>query len=340
MEVESDMVALSGQERRTAIPKSILRAMGGVYRAGSRLHRLIYDQMIEQIRLSIPVISVGNIIAGGSGKTPFVHYLTNLLRPKQVAILSRGYKRKSKKMLKVVEGMPFEMCGDEPKFLKRHLPEATVIVGKDRVHAGRLAAMLGSEIILLDDGFQHRRLYRDRDIVMMDGQNPFGEGHFLPYGDLRENPAVLARADLIVLLRVADLSHLEKVKGELAKWTNAPVMSMNIGYDNEKEIAGKRIGLFCAIARPRRLIEILQRLESHVVQVTLKPDHDPFSIEELRKIADSAKERGAELLVCTEKDAIKWSAFPQLSLPVIPLKMCLHAQFGIEHLERAIRGVV
>lgn len=339
MNLESHITSIIEGEKKAPLTKALLRVMSSAYRAGSHLHRTAFDSFITKARLSLPVISVGNIVTGGNGKTPLVHYLATQLAPKKVAILSRGYKRKSKKTLVVTEDMLVEECGDEAKLLKQKLPEASVLVGKDRGYSGHLATVLGADVVLLDDGLQHRRLHRDVEIIAMEANNLFGGGHFLPYGYLRDEPKILSQADLIVLSGVRDEEHFQKLEIELRKWTDAPVSSMHATFTNQEEVAGKKVGAFCAIARPKRFLKTLESFGCNVVTSKFKPDHDPFSTKELEILAEQAKEKGAEKLVCTEKDAIKWSQVPELALPITPLRMSLEPEFGKEHLEKLIHGV-
>lgn len=339
MKLESHIISIIEGEKEAPISKALMRLVSGGYRTGSLFHRMAYDFLLPKTRLSLPVISVGNIVAGGSGKTPFIHYLAKELAPKKVAILSRGYKRKSNKTLVVTEDMLAEECGDEPKLLKHKLPEVSILVGKDRAYLGLQASALGAEILLIDDGLQHRKLHRDVEIITMEANNLFGGGHFLPYGYLRDSPKSLSYAHLIVLSGVKDKKHFNDIEKKLRKWTDAPIISMKAIYENREEIAGKKVGGFCAIARPQRFFKTLESLGCEVVSSSCKPDHDPFSTKELAILAQQAKEKGAERLVCTEKDAIKWSQALELALPITPLQMVLEPQFGGQHLETLIHGV-
>lgn len=327
-------------ERKAQSIPYLARAASGVMCAASHLNHILYGRLIPKTHLSIPVISVGNIVAGGSGKTPFVRYLAEALAPRQIAILSRGYKRQTKDTLIVNDETCASACGDEPKLLKEKLPSSIVIAEKNRSLSGHLATALGAEVILLDDGFQHRRLHRDCDIVMIDGGDPFGRGHFLPYGHLRDDPRKLKKADLIALMGIADRDHFCAIKEKLAPFTSAPLTSMELVCENGEELMHRSVASFCAIASPHRFQRTLNRLGCTVVLSLEKPDHDPFSRAELETFARQAKGRGAETLVCTEKDWVKLSHPLRLDLTIIPLKISLRPQFGGDHLESLINGVV
>ena len=165
----------------------------------SFLKNSFYDRKwISISSLPATVVSVGNIVAGGTGKTPFVHLLAKTFRHRKVAILSRGY----------------GSIADEALLLARRLPEVKVYVGKDRVASGIKAIKEGAELLILDDGFQYRRLARDFDLVLLDGDDLFGKGHYLPWGYLRDSPKRLREADAVfiygrdVRLEVKEILHL------------------------------------------------------------------------------------------------------------------------------------
>lgn len=339
MKLESHITSVIDGETHAPVTKSLLRLASGGYRVGSFLHRQAYETLIPKTRLSIPVISVGNIVAGGSGKTPLVHYLAKALAPKKVAILSRGYKRSSKDSLVVELDTPASEAGDEPKLLKSKLPNCHIIVGKSRAYSGHLAQVLEADIILLDDGLQHHPLHRNKEIITLDAHNLFGGGRFLPSGYLREDPKVLSKADLLVLTGVRDESHYAELVDQLRKWTLSPIASMKRIFSNREDLRGKKVGALCAIARPTRFFDSLKDLGCQLVCTTSKPDHEPFSQEELDQVAEMALAEGAECLVWTEKDAIKWSTIPKLPLPLMPLCMEMEPQFGAEHLHSLIHGV-
>lgn len=340
MKLESYVTAIIEGKKKAPLAKSLLLALSGVQKAGSALNHRAYGTFLPQTRLPCPVVSVGNIACGGTGKTPLVCYLAKKFAPKKVAILSRGYKRKSSKILVVEPATPTELSGDEPKLLKQKLPNALVIVGKNRADSGLLAIELGAELLLLDDGFQHRKLHRDLEIVTLDGQNPFGGGHYLPYGYLRDSPQKLSKADLIVLNQVEGEEHFEKVKEELKPYTQAPIVSMAQEIKNSDAIEGKSVASFCAIAKPARFQKTLQALKAEVLLTFEKPDHDPFGQDELKEFAKKAKSKGAKALVCTEKDAVKLPSTLTLDLPILPLEMHLKPQHGCEQMETLLHGVL
>ena len=194
------------EERRKApLAKGVLLALSKFYRTGVSLRNHAYDQLwLKTFKSPLPVISVGNIVAGGTGKTPLIRLLLQELTPEcGVALLTRGYRSQIEKSGEVVNlaaspSTP-EMCGDEPFWLSSLFPKTAVWVGKNRVLSAQKAFEEGAECLLLDDGMQYRRLHRDIDIVVMDAQDLFGKNHYLPRGYLRDSRKRLFGADLIVV---------------------------------------------------------------------------------------------------------------------------------------------
>lgn len=286
---------------------------------------------------SVPlVISIGNIVTGGTGKTPTTLLLAEALSENAtVAILSRGYRSQAESLPSPVilcqgRGPEFkaEYCGDEPYLLAKRIPQAHIIVGKDRRAASRLAERAGAHVLLLDDGMQHRRLARHFDLVVVDALNPFGHGYLLPRGLLRESPHALERANLIVLTHIGSHAHFRDACAQLAPYTSAPMVGTRLelekiwqGQTQLKELSGRRIGLFCGIAHPERFLETVQRLGANVVAHHFYPDHCNFELSSLKDFADECASKGAELLVCTEKDYVKLEGIFCHALPLVWLQM-------------------
>ena len=268
----------------------------------------------------VPVISVGNIVAGGTGKTPVTLLLAErLLKDVRVGIVSRGYlseAEKRKEPLLVSKGAgplyPPEKCGDEVFLLSSRLPEAIVVAGKDRIKAANMAAAAGAEVVILDDGMQHRRIARDIEIVVVNGHDPYGGGYFLPRGSLRDDPKRLREADLIVINGGEEIeNNLPQVVVE-----NRP-QKVFFSDGKEIDIAEKScVGVFCGIANPDRFVQAVERMGCKVVETHFVADHRKIGNRELMNFSSRAKERGAELLLCTEKDAVKGLSFSKSALPI------------------------
>jgi tetraacyldisaccharide 4'-kinase len=279
-----------------------------LYQAGVWLRDAAYRyRLITSKKVAAVVVSVGNIVAGGAGKTPLVHLLVEELSKRhKVAILSRGYRSKAEKQGRptlVEPAMKAEDIGDEPLWLARKLPQVQVWVGRDRIASATQAIQNGAEVIVLDDGFQYRKLHRDFDIVAVSGASPYSNGYFLPRGYLRDLPSRLSDATLLAVMepQAMDLPGQQVV---FARTLQAP-------------LEGKKVALFCAIASPEKFLQQVQEAGAHVAMTLIKPDHDPFSFEEL---AELARQSRADCLVCTEKDFVKLSPAPT-SIPLIPIPL-------------------
>jgi len=340
MPIESHLLSIIEGKKAAPVTKALLKAMSHCYRASVAARNFAYDWIIPSVQLSVPVISVGNIVAGGTGKTPFIHYLAKALGESHVAVLSRGYKRKGKQPLVVSNQTSALECGDEPFMLFQKLPSAQVIVGKDRSFTGRLAQVLGAKWILLDDGMQHRQLHRDIEIGVMDARDLFGRNHFLPRGFLRDSPKRLSKADLIILNGVKDQTQFESVTARIRHYSDAPITAMNLIVENSIEMASKKVGLFCGIAAPERFIDTLKTMGCDIILKETKLDHRPFSKEEVERLAILAKDQGASCLICTEKDAVKLPPNLTLDIPLVVAKISMQPTFGKEHLEHLINEVL
>ena len=294
--------------------KTFLHALSYLYRGGVRLRNEAYDRgILPSHDAGIPVVSIGNIVAGGTGKTPLVKFLAEELSKKfSVAILSRGYRstiEKTGDSLQVTPETAVSVCGDEPYWLAKKLPKVQVWVGKDRRKSAQLAKEKKAEIILMDDGLQHRKLKRDFEIILVDGKEPLGKGFFLPRGLLRDSPFRLSKADCIVVI---DPLSEEAIEKQLRRFTEAPIVFAKM--KTELSLKNKRAAVFCAIGRPERFLKGVREAGAQIVATFFKPDHVAFNSEELQKFADQS---AADVLVCTEKDQVKLESGFQCKLPLL-----------------------
>jgi tetraacyldisaccharide 4'-kinase len=293
------------------------------------------------------VISVGNIVAGGTGKTPVTLMIAEeFYNDFRIAVLSRGYCSRAEKlstpvMMSVGGGPihPASFCGDEPYLISQHLPKAFIIVGKNRHQASYMAAKAGAQLILLDDGMQHRSLARDFEVVVMDFSDPFGKGYFLPRGFLREGLHSLARADLIILNHVDDQKKYEGLEAKITRYSSAPIIGTRMEISQVIDCFGqaipslknKSVGIFCGIAHPEYFHETVSSQGAHIVETMTVGDHRHFEPSELAHFAVRCKEKGAELLLCTEKDMVKLlGQAGQFSLPVAWIQVRLQLVAGEE----------
>lgn len=337
------------------ILKSILLFFSWIYQLVSISRNFFYDKKIlKQKRVTAFVISIGNIVAGGTGKTPLTLLLARMLRDfGKIAVISRGYRGKFEKSGRPVflsKGMgpllSAEEGGDEPFLLAKNLNGVFLLVGKNRIQAAQMACDTGVEMIILDDGMQHRSLFRDFDIVVMDAGSPFGYEHFLPRGFLRESPRALARADLIFVNHVVNKEQLREIEKRIRKYSLAPIVSARVipdcvlkGNGEEVSIKNRRVGVFCAIAKPAYFSRTVNLLGAEVVQEYFLTDHDSFSSSKLEDFSLQCRSCEAELLVCTEKDWVKLEQKDHLSLPLAFVQMSLEIFSGKENWESFVKGL-
>ncbi len=261
----------------------------------------------------LSVLAVGNLTAGGAGKTPVVAFLAERLARDgaRVAVLSRGYGRRARRLLRV-EGPPwpsFEEVGDEPLLLaRRALPHVQVWVGANRAALARQARAAGATVALLDDGFQHRWLRRDGDVVVLDEAVGLGNGHLLPWGPLREPATSLKRASLLWLRAAAHPRALpplpEGCPVVRARHSAVDVLHPDGTLAPLSSLAGRRLLGFCGIARPTAFGQTLRELGAEMVTVQGFPDHHAFTPKQLAALRAEAAAVKAEL-VTTEKDAMR-----------------------------------
>src|SRR5690349_594755 len=256
----------------------VLPPLSLLYGAVTRTRLSLYRRgTFHTTKLDRPVISVGNITTGGTGKTPLVEWVARTVAAhgKKVCILTRGYGRKDPHLQVIVSdgygvlASPAE-AGDEPYLLATKLAgKAAVISSADRIAAGREAIKdFGTECFVLDDGFQHLRLARDLNIVTIDATNPWGGGSLLPYGRLREKPEGLSRADCVVITRCAQLKSVEALRGEILRLTGGkPVFESQMRMvrvsplknGGESLVGSARVGAFCAVGNSASFFESLRR---------------------------------------------------------------------------------
>ena len=285
--------------------------------------------IFKQKRLPCTVISVGNIVAGGTGKTPAVAALAKLLQSKdfQVGILLRGYKRRSSEKITVVSDSENRLCsreesGDEADMLTRQLPNIPIVVGKQRYLTGKASLdRFKSDILILDDGFQHRQLARDVDILTIDATQPYGTGALLPIGTLREPISAIQRADIILLTRTDAVgTQIADLKTELNRlapnkpilesahqptslyWLNQPEKHSTIPIEN---LLGKRLLAVCGIGNPDAFVATLEKFNPETVELFAFPDHHVYAESDLQQIQQRMNQCEAEWIITTQKDEQK-----------------------------------
>jgi tetraacyldisaccharide 4'-kinase len=310
-----------------------------------RLRNLAFDRgWAHNHRAGVPVVSVGNLTVGGTGKTPCVEYVADFYRARgvRVAILSRGYG---------AAGRP----NDEALVLGQNLPDVPHLQGADRVALARTAlAEIGSELLVLDDGFQHRRLARDLDLVLVDATAPWGYGRLLPRGLLREPVGGLGRADVILLTRCdqvdAAVRHrLRQLVARLAprtplvETTHQPVGLVNTGGEDLPLTAlhATPVAAFCGVANPEAFRRTLTDLGASVTVFRVYPDHHDYTPEDSEELEGWGRDLPPRtLIVTTQKDLVKLARPALGECPLWSLRVRLRVEAGDEVLTQRLESVL
>ena len=328
-------IMTGGGENRSLFLKSFLFAISIGYGGLVKLREVLYKKgLLQSKRLPCPVISIGNITVGGSGKTPMTIYVAELIKDLgyRLAIISRGYKGQAEKIGGVVcDGriicMGPDKAGDEPFMVAKRLKTVPVIVGQNRFKAGRLAIQkFKPDVLLLDDGFQHLKLHRDIDLVLLDSKKPFGNTYLFPRGTLRETDSALLRGDAVILTRsdVGKPAALDQIKRVVPKKrvfhsfhtpyiykiiTGNSLQSpdrLNISSKYDFDIfKRKRVFAFSGIASNDDFRRTIESFRCKLENFSGFPDHHPYSNRELDEIIKSAMDLSAEFIFTTEKDYVR-----------------------------------
>lgn len=293
-------------------------------------------KLLRTRSLPCPVISVGNLTTGGTGKTPLVYFLAEWLKGKgfRTAVLSRGYGGKYSQPLGVVTDgqnilMDVRQAGDEPFLLAEKMQGIPLVIGRDRFRTGQYAIeKYRSEILILDDGYQHLALKRDVNILLLDSARPFGNGYLLPRGMLREPTHQLIRADAIILTKSSMSDNINKLKELLRpKGRSIPVFQVDyqpgevrvFGGDQKLLpgfLEGKKIMAFAGVAEPESFRHTLIQLKAEILAMEVFPDHHWYTVEDWSQLLAKAERNGSEGLLTTEKDWVRIKAFRPGNLPL------------------------
>ena len=299
---------------------ALLDGLGSLYRVGTALRNFAYARGALRARaLPWPTISVGGLVVGGAGKTPVVILLaeTVLRMGRRPLILSRGYgapnPRPGPLLVDGTSAGAWEEAGDEPVLIARACPGAAVIAVADRRRAALSAeGTVPFDTIILDDGFQHRRLRRDLDLLVLDGTDPWGSGRLLPRGDLREPPSAVLRADAICLSRwkgvlPAGLASWDRPLLRSA-WTLEGFRPLSGPSGARIDLKGRRLGVVAGIGRPHRFLEDLEAAGCTVGWTLWLPDHEPLAARDLVAMDRAMGDLDLDGFVVTEKDAVRWES--------------------------------
>jgi len=327
---------------------STLTSLESLYASG--LSTYLYLEKLglrKRMRVPVPVISIGNLSVGGTGKTPATiaiakHLLTAGLK---IAVLSRGHGGSVSRRGGIVSDdlgnilLTTEEAGDEPMVLALALPNVPVLVGKDRRQSAALAiSRFKPDLLLLDDGFQYWQLARDVDVVLLDANRPFDNEHCLPRGLLREPKNNLRRSQIVLATRSSGLSQSDRLylcesitklapdaRVFYANHTVEPVMAANEPAVKLGNV--ERVLALCAIARPDSFLETLATVSISPVETVVLPDHFHYQVRDAKKIVGKMKECRADSIVTTQKDFVKINRLlPNVPLFVLPIKFTIDCQ--------------
>lgn len=324
----------------------LLRALSIPYGWATHGRNMLYDRgWLSQRRLPCRVVSIGNLTVGGTGKTPVTIAVTEALLAAghRVAVLSRGYRRRSRApRILVSDGRRLlvapEEAGDEPFLIARRCPRAVVAVGSNRYELGRWVMAQCShdpqhaqhpiDCVVLDDGFQHRALYRDVDLLLIDATDEHGLRALVPAGRLREPLSSAARATALLITRVESIGDAQPIVSLLQRALRREVQPILIRFTPQgfvradggtsvalETLAGQRVVIFSGIGNAGAFRTSVLRQGLIVVDEVVFPDHHAYTMPEIMRIASRAERVGAQGLVTTEKDAVKLRSLPPPSMP-------------------------
>jgi tetraacyldisaccharide 4'-kinase len=298
----------------TALYAQVVRVRVALYRC----------RILKSVRVTRKVISIGNLTVGGTGKTPLTVLLTELMREQgqSVAVLSKGYKRRAGNSVELVSDgtkilLDADRSGDEAQWLARKLKNSPVVVGSPKWRAARwIEDHLPVQWIVVDDGFQHLKLWRDRNILLLDAARPFDNGRVIPLGRLREPPEGIRRADIVVCVGSPNTppgsisSDKLKELSPSSEWFSAYRECLGVSTLEDEnigpigQIIAKKLLAFCGLGQPEQFFEDLGRQDLTIVDTLTFPDHHRYGRRNVREILMRAGARGAEALITTSKDAM------------------------------------
>lgn len=336
--------------------KNGLHVASHVYGAGVRARAWAYRHgFLRRLYLDAPVVSIGNVTVGGTGKTPLTIFLARYLKDhgRKPAIVSRGYLKQGRGLVVVSDGAELlagrRRAGDEAYLMARAVPDVPVVVSPNRTAAGYVACgRFAPDIILIDDGFQHLKVQRDIDIVVIDSTDPFGNGWMLPRGILREPPSHIVRAHFVVLTRVDQAEDLEEVRHHITALNpTAPVIETvhkptalvdlqeraHLGLET---LQGARVVALSSIGNPAAFERTLTDAGALLADRWRLPNHHYYRRGPLADLVDRATDLDVAAIVTTEKDVVRFPSGFAFHVPVWVLKIELAVVRGAEHLARIV----
>jgi len=323
--------------------RGVLSAAACAYRGALGARQACYSAgLFSTRRLPVPVISIGNLTLGGSGKTPLAALVAAALAELGAApaIVSRGYGRRTRGVHVVADRdgvrLSAREAGDEPRLLAEQLPGIPVVVGENRYEAGRVAVeRCGADALVLDDGFQHRTLAKDLDIVAVEGTEPWGNGRLFPRGVLREPMSALKRAHMVVVTNPAHQAAADGIARSLRQHgSRAAVLTASYRPEALRRdgagapqppstLAGRRVVALAGLASPAGFATTLARLGATVAELVAFPDHHPYAEADLERVRSSARRAGVSSIVTTEKDWMRLREVPRPDIEIWVLSVRL-----------------
>ena len=335
---------ISGRQQGTlpSLARFGLWCLSPFYSAAVRIRNAAYTIGAKRThRATVPVISVGNITTGGTGKTPVVAMIANWLTKhgRMPCLLSRGYKAID------------ESGNDERRLLDRLCPGVPHIQNPDRVAASQQATNEQADVLVLDDGFQHRRLGRDLNLALIDATNPFGYDFILPRGLLREPLSGLHRADLILLTRCdqVDAGELARTKSQLDNYGKPIVevvfeptrlVKIDASTADFSSVTDQTVGAFCGIGNPQSFQTTLKTAGIEPVFFESFPDHSHYDTLERKQLAGLIREHQVNTVICTEKDLVKFRPDDFADVTLLGVRIEAVVTEGAAELERALENAV
>lgn len=357
------------------LASGLLLGLSRIYESGVQVRLLLWRHRIfRDHTLGCQVVSIGNLSVGGTGKTPVVEVFARALqqRGRRVAILSRGYKSTPRPLWQrliakatlqedkipprvVSDGksllLDSQQAGDEPYMLASNLKDVVVLVDKDRVKSGRYAiSKFGCDTLLLDDGFQYLALKSRLDICLIDRNSPFGNHYMLPRGTLREPIANLKRADYIFITKCNDYGAKKLRKAirqfnptaEIIECSHHPLYLQDVftgEHHNLKTLEGLRVAAISGIAVPESFEDGLRSLGANVIYAKRYADHHRYSQQEIINMINRSLKRGANAILTTEKDAVRFPKIDRRDIPIYFLRVEIRIIAGAKDFDDAVARI-
>lgn len=334
-----------------SVQSALSAPAGWLWAVGATAHRKAYDWgLFKRDTVEVPVISVGNLVVGGAGKTPVTLALAErfVAAGRRVAVASRGYGRESNESVVIVsDGQAVRASategGDEPVWLARRCPGLIVTVASRRVDAARTAMELGADLILLDDGFSHHRLARNDDVLVVDAEWGLGNRRTLPAGPLREPAKAGRRASMVWLTKSEDETAtppppLDGMAFVRSAYELTGLVDMDLRpVAAVSALEGARVVGLCGIARPAAFERTLQAAGASIRELLAFPDHHPYTQADLEHAASVARSEKAEWIVTTEKDAMRLQGLVPDDVTVLALRMDVRIEGDTAALDALVR---